>query len=101
TLATAIWALTLNLPARRSLPVFLAGGLAVAHTLSTVKAGGINWVLAPWQPAERQVADDEVALAAILQRFERWQAVRASLHFLTFAVTVWALAVNSAAGSSI
>lgn len=34
-------------------------------------------------------------LAAILQRFERWQALRASLQFLTFAVTVWALAVNS------
>jgi hypothetical protein len=91
TLAAAIWALTLNLPAGRSLPVFLAGGLAVAHTLSTVKAGRINWSLAPWQPAQ----------AAILQRFERWQAVRASLQFLTFAVTVWALAVNSTAVSSI
>src|SRR5919201_1408769 len=31
TLAAAIWALTLNLGAGRSLPVFLGGGLAVAH----------------------------------------------------------------------
>jgi hypothetical protein len=101
TLAAAIWALTLNLSTGRSLPVFLGGGLAVAHTLSTVKAGSINWSLTPWQPAERKVADDEVALADILQRFERWQALRASLQFLTFAVTVWALAVNGAAVSSI
>src|SRR6266496_1832792 len=85
TLAAAIWALTLNLPVRSSLPVFLAGGLAVAHTLSTLKAGAINWSLAPWQPAARRVADDEVALADIFQRFERWQALRASLQFLTFA----------------
>src|SRR5919198_694116 len=69
TLAAAIWALTLDLPAGRRLPVFLAGGLAVAHSLSTVKAGRINWSLAPWQPAERKVADDEVVLAAIFQRF--------------------------------
>jgi hypothetical protein len=100
TLAAAIWAVMLNLPAKRSLPVFLAGGLAVAHTLSTLKAGSINWSLTPWQPAERQVADDEVALADILGRFERWQALRASLQFLTFAATVWALTVNSTAVSS-
>ena len=36
-----------------------------------------------------------------LMDLERWQALRASLQFLTFAVTVWALAVNSAAVSSI
>jgi len=100
TLAAAIWALRLNLSARRSVPVYLGGGLALAHTLSTVKAGSINWSLAPWQSAERKVADDEVVLADILQQFERWQALRASLQFLTFAVTVWALAVNSSAVSS-
>jgi hypothetical protein len=95
TLAAALWALTLDLPARQSLPVLLGGGLAVAHTLSTVKAASINLTLAPWQPAERRVADDEAVLADILRRFERWQALRASLQFLTFAATVWALTVNS------
>jgi len=95
TFAAAISAVTLNLGTRRSLPIFLGGGLAVAHTLSTLKAGSINWSLSPWQSAERKVPDDEVALADVLQRFERWQALRASLQFLTFAVTVWALAVNS------
>src|SRR5947207_8579385 len=43
TLAAAIWAVMLGLPTRRSLPVLLGGGLAVAHTLSTLKAGSINW----------------------------------------------------------
>src|SRR3982750_4672840 len=46
TLAAAIWALWLDLAPRGALPLFLAGVLSVAHTLSTVKAGGINWALA-------------------------------------------------------
>ncbi len=28
------------------------------------------------------------------RRFERWQAVRAGVQFLNFAVAIWALAVN-------
>ena len=89
TIAAAVWDWRLHLP--NSLPVFLAGGLAIAHTLSTVKAGSIN--LTQWK-----VGDDDVALADILQRFAWWQAVRASLQFLTFAVTIWALAVNGPTG---
>ena len=84
TLAAAIWALRLHLPTSRSLPLLVAGGLAIAHTLSTLKAGSIN--LTQWK-----VGDDDVALANILNRFERWQALRASLQFLTFVFTVWAL----------
>ena len=34
---------------------------------------------------------------AILRRFERWQALRVALQFLTFIATVWALAANGAA----
>jgi hypothetical protein len=93
TLAVALWAAALDLPASRSLPVFLAGGLALAHALSNLKAVRIN--LSQWQ-----VADDDAALAAILQRFARWQGLRASLQFLTFAVAVWALAVNTTGISS-
>ena len=59
--------------------------------ISTVKAGSIN--LTQWK-----VGDDDAALADVLQRFAWWQAVRASLQFLTFAVTIWALAVNSPTG---
>src|SRR6266550_5674550 len=92
TVAAAIWALWLDLPPAGALPVFMAGVLSVAHTLSTVKAAGINWALAPW--ASRKVEDDDAAIARVLNRFARWQALRAGLQFLTFVVVVWALAVN-------
>ncbi len=41
----AIWALWLNLPTTRSLPLFWPGGLGVANLLSTVQAARINWTL--------------------------------------------------------
>ncbi len=90
TFVAAIWALRLDLPRERSLPVLLAGALAVAHVLSTVKAASIN--LRQWK-----VGDDEVALAKILDQYERWQALRAGLQFLTVACAIWALAVNGVA----
>src|SRR6266542_1912592 len=92
TLAAAIWAATLDLPAGRLLPVGLAAALAVAYTVSTVVAARANWPIAPW--ARSPAPDDEAVLAGIFRRFERRQAVRAILQFLTFVVTVWALAVN-------
>jgi hypothetical protein len=55
--------------------------------LSTVKAALIN--VSQWKEGV-----DDAALADILARFERWQAVRAALQFLTFVVAIWALAVN-------
>jgi hypothetical protein len=88
TVAVAIWALALDLPGDRSVPVFLAGGLALAHTLSTLKAVPVN--LSQWKGN----LDDE-ALSAVLSRFARWQALRASLQLLTFVVAVWALAANT------
>jgi hypothetical protein len=67
--------------------VLLAGVLGVAHTLSTVEAALIN--VTQWKEGV-----DDAALADILARFERWQAVRATLQFLTFVVAIWALTVN-------
>jgi hypothetical protein len=37
------------------------------------------------------VGIDEAALTDILERFARWQALRAGLQFLTFVFTIWAL----------
>ncbi len=88
--AVALWAVTLNLSAARSLPVYLAGVLGVAHMLSTARAATIN--VTQWKEGI-----DDAVLARILQRFERWQAVRAALQFLTFVIALWALAVNGAA----
>jgi len=76
--------------------VYVAGALGVAHALSTVKAAGINLAIAPWQPAERRIVDEDT-LSDIFHRFERWQALRASLQLPTFEAGVWALAVNAGA----
>src|SRR5262245_21740696 len=85
---------SLDLPSRRAAPVYVAGALGVAHALSTVKTAGINWAIAPWQPPERRIID-EGTLNNVFRRFERWQALRASLQLLTFAAGVWALAANA------
>ncbi len=92
TIAVAIWAAVLDLPREHSVPVLLAAGLSVAYSVSTVVAARANWPIAPW--ASKPAPDDERVLAQIFARFERRQAIRALLQFLTFAVTVWALAVN-------
>jgi hypothetical protein len=88
TIAAAAWASTLSLPIDRLLPVILAGGFAIAHSLTTARAAPINW-------SQRAVPDDEVALARIFQRFARWQGVRAALQLATFLLMVWALLVNA------
>jgi hypothetical protein len=93
-LVAAIWVSRMYPSAAQPSPVYLAAALGIAHALSTVKAGGINWALTPWQPAERQITD-ETTLSHVFARFERWQAVRAILQLLTFVAGVWALAVNA------
>jgi hypothetical protein len=88
TIAAAAWALALSLPTDRLLPVILAGGFAIAHSLTTARAAPINW-------SQRAVPDDDVALAWIFQRFARWQALRATLQLAAFLLVVWALLVNA------
>jgi hypothetical protein len=51
----------------RAVPVYLAAGLTVAHAASTVRAAGINWAIAPWQPPERMITD-EGQLAKVFDR---------------------------------
>jgi hypothetical protein len=85
---------SVRLPRKQSLPVHVAAGLGIAHALSTVKAAKINWAIAPWQPPEHRIRDER-ELADVFDRFERWQTVRATLQFLTFAAGVWALAASA------
>jgi hypothetical protein len=87
TIAGAIWALTLHLPAGHLAPVVAAGVLSVAHSITTARAAPINW-------SQRTVDSDEAALAQIFVRFARWQAARAVLQVTTFLVMVWALTLN-------
>ena len=64
----------------------LAAALAVAHTLTTLRA-------APTLLASRHVPlTDERSLAKIFDRFARWQGLRMCLQVLTFAASLWAAA---------
>ena len=89
TIAAAIWALTLSLPAGHLLPVLAAAVLSVAHSITTARAAPIMW-------SQRKVHDNEAALDRIFLRFARWQSARAVLQVATFLIMVWALAVNGA-----
>ena len=54
-IGAAAWAHSMNPATVRIGPVYLAALLAVAHMLSTLKVGRINWTLGPWQPPERRI----------------------------------------------
>jgi hypothetical protein len=79
----------LAVPIGQATPVLLAGGLAVAHSATTMRAAPINL-------SQRSAGDDEAALGALFMRFERWQTARAILQLATFLVMVWALAAAAA-----
>lgn len=67
------------------IPLLLASAASVGHTLVTLKA-------APTMLSTRKVAlDDTRALATLFNRFARWQALRATLQVLAFALTLWSL----------
>jgi hypothetical protein len=69
-----------------ALPVYLATGLSVLHTLVTTQAAPLNF-------SQRKHENNEAALALLFDRFERLQALRATLQVLTFGVLLWALVV--------
>jgi hypothetical protein len=56
-------------------PLLAAGGLTLMHTLVS----------------QRKAAGDAAALKTIFDRFERLQAVRATLQVFAFAAMLWAL----------
>jgi hypothetical protein len=93
-IAAAAWARHARGAISRPHWIDVAAALSVAHLLSTMKAGGINWSLGPWQPPERQITE-EAELKNVFSRFERWQALRAGLQLATFAAGVWALAAHA------
>jgi hypothetical protein len=62
--------------------------LSVGHVVATTRA-------APDMLGVRRLGDDVDALRGALARFERWQAVRASLQALTFAANLWSLVAVS------
>jgi hypothetical protein len=65
-------------------PLDLAAALAVLHSLATTQAAPTNF-------SQRRAEGDEIALAQIFNRFERWQALRAVLQVSNFGALLWAL----------
>ncbi len=71
-------------PSDPAIPLYVAAALAVLHSLATTRAAPMNF-------SQRRVAKDEIALARVFDRFERWQTPRAALQVLNFGTMLWAL----------
>jgi hypothetical protein len=84
TISAAIGAWVTVAPAAGALPLWIAAGLSVLHSLVTARAAPTNF-------SQRKVANDAVALAGVFDRFARWQALRAAVQVLTFGTMLWAL----------
>jgi hypothetical protein len=84
-LATAVTAFFQQVALPHALPIYVAAVLWVVHLLIT-----LIWAL-PTLPRQRQLAHNEHQLAALFNRFERLQTVRAVLDVLIFGTTLWAL----------
>jgi hypothetical protein len=70
---------------RQRLPLTIAAGLTVAHSLVTAVAAPVNF-------SQRTRTGDPAALAGVFDLFERLTAVRTGLQAATLAAVVWALA---------
>lgn len=63
-------------------PIYLAAVLSILHSLTTTQAASTLF-------SQRRQQQDETALMAILDRFERWQTLRAALQVLSFGALLW------------
>lgn len=70
----------------QTLPILLAAILSVLHSIATSQAAPTNF-------SQRKVVNDEAALTAVFNKFERWQTVRVILQVLTFVALLWAIFV--------
>ena len=84
-LATAAVAFFQQVALSHALPIYVAAALWVVHVLIT-----LIWAL-PTLPRQRQFPHDEHQLAALFNRFEYLQTVRAVLDVVIFGTTLWTL----------
>jgi hypothetical protein len=84
TIAAAVAALVQGVAPASEIPLYVAAGLAVLHSLVTTRAAPTNF-------SQRRVSKDEAALARVFNRFERWQTLRVVLQVLNFGAMLWAL----------
>jgi hypothetical protein len=84
TCAAAVVEVARGTPATQATPIYAAAALSILHSLTTARAAPTNF-------SQKRVGDDEEQLAAIFDRFERWQTARSILQALTFAASIVAL----------
>jgi hypothetical protein len=89
TLAAAVVGLAGRPDGPTAVALWLALGLTVAHSLATARAAPTNF-------SQRAAAGDPARLAAIFDRFQRLQSVRATLQVLTLLSVAWALTASIA-----
>ena len=85
TIGAVVIALVQGVAPVHTVPIAVAAVLSVLHSLTTTRA-------APLMFSQRRYDRDEAALAAVFDRFERWQTLRVLVQVLTFGATLWALA---------
>ena len=85
TLVAALVAFFAGVSFAHALPLYIAAVLSLLHSLVTTQA-------APTLFSQRRYANDEAALAAVFDRFARWQTLRALFQLLAFIALLWALA---------
>jgi hypothetical protein len=84
TIGAALAALSRQVAPDSALPLYVAVGLSILHTLVTTQA-------APMMFSLRQHENDEAALTTVFNRFARLNALRAFLQVVTFTSLLWAL----------
>jgi hypothetical protein len=85
--AAAIAAYWQSVPSNRASLIYSGALFAVLHSFVTTQA-------APIAHSQRKVpADDKGTLAALFDKFSRWQSIRCVLQLLNFGVNLWALIV--------
>lgn len=86
TLAAAANALSIRPGPAATAALAIAAAATIGHSAATTRAAPVNF-------SQRKAGDDEAALAAIFDRFARWQTLRVSCQVITLAALCWALAL--------
>jgi hypothetical protein len=84
TIGAALAALSQQVTPETALPLYIAVGLSILHSLVTTQA-------APTMFSQRRYENDEAALTKVFNRFAHLNALRAFLQVVTFATLLWAL----------
>jgi hypothetical protein len=87
TLAAAAAGLADGLPTAGAAALWVAITATVAHSAATARAAPANF-------RQRRLGNDEVALAALFDRFQRWQTIRVTFQVTALVAVLVALAVT-------